>query len=108
MIPVQVCQRAQQTRIKNGYDAKRPNHVVSFEYPVFVFINLKNSKDKNIRKICKKLDEIVRLLVKNFFFKSASFGWLKFKFHQICTNEHQILIFQNSQNIRNKYDKKLE
>jgi hypothetical protein len=21
------------------------------------------------------------------------FGWLKFKFHQICTNGHQILIF---------------
>jgi hypothetical protein len=62
-------------------------------------------KNKKLEKICKKLDEILRLLV-IFFFKSAPFDWLKFKFCQICTNGHQILIFLNSQNIRNKYDKK--
>jgi hypothetical protein len=37
------------------------------------------------------------------------FDWLKFKFYRIYTHGYQILIFfQNSQNIRNKYDKKLE
>jgi hypothetical protein len=70
------------------------------------FIIYKFKKIKNQKKYVKKLDKILRLLVKNFFFKSASFGWLKFKFCQICTNWHQILFFQNSQNIRNKYDKK--
>jgi hypothetical protein len=59
-----------------------------------LFINSKKLKNKKIRKkYVQKLDEILRLLVKNFFFKSASFGWLKFKFRQICTNGHQILIF---------------
>jgi hypothetical protein len=38
---------------------------------------------KNQEKICKKLDKILRLLMKIFFFKSTSFGWLKFKFYQI-------------------------
>jgi hypothetical protein len=47
---------------------------------------------KKSEKYVKKLDEILRLLVKKFF-KSASFGCLKFKFRQICTNGHQIFIF---------------
>jgi hypothetical protein len=40
------------------------------------------------------------------FFKSRLFDTFNFKFHQICINEHQNLIFLNSQKIRNKYDKK--
>jgi hypothetical protein len=38
----------------------------------------------------------------------VSFGWLNFKFHQIYTNGNKFWFFRNSQNTRNKYDKKLE
>jgi hypothetical protein len=62
--------------------------------PNLLFINSKKkSKIKNQEKYVKELDEILRLLVKNFFFQIVSFGWLKFKFCQIYTNGHQILIF---------------
>jgi hypothetical protein len=47
---------------------------------------------KKSEKYVKKLDEILRLLVMKFF-QIGIVGWLKFKFCQICTNEHQILIF---------------
>jgi hypothetical protein len=66
------------------------------EITIHKFKKIKNKKKSE--KVYKKLDEILRLLV-IFFFKSASFGWLKFKFRQIYTNRHQILFFRNSQNI---------
>jgi hypothetical protein len=47
---------------------------------------------ENSRKRCKKLDGILRSLVKTFF-KSQPFDTFKFKFHQICTDWHQILFF---------------
>jgi hypothetical protein len=64
-----------------------------------------NSK-KNIEKICKKTRVNSKKSGENIF-KSQPFDTFNFKFHQICTNWHQNLIFfQNSQNIRNKHDKK--
>jgi hypothetical protein len=40
-------------------------------------LNLKTTvkKDKNQQNICKKLDQILRLLVKIFFIKSGRLGW---------------------------------
>jgi hypothetical protein len=66
--------------IRSGLNSK------IIEFTVHKFKKIK--KNKKWGKICKKLDKILRLLMKNFFFKSASFGWLKFKFRQICSNGH--------------------
>ncbi len=39
-------------------------------------------KEKNLEKLCKKLDEILRTLVDNFFFQISTFCWIKFKLNK--------------------------
>jgi hypothetical protein len=51
--------------------------------PKLLCIIQKISKNKKVRKICKKTRWNSKINGRDFFVKSTSFGWLKFKFRQI-------------------------
>jgi hypothetical protein len=60
---------------------------VGFEFKNQRFLEFKFRKiEKNLEKLCKKLYQILRILVENFFFKPWPFCWIKFKLNQKYKN----------------------